>query len=111
MDLINNLKALKKGENIILNITNEQAVKEIAYLALKNDSYESLFKSAIGQHVNSAFDVEKFLNLYTENYILFKQKLQEVAHDTIGSESYTYINQKNIQWEINYNLSLITLYY
>lgn len=111
MQLIEQFKAMNVGENIILRIDNEEAVKEIAYLALKNDSYESLFRSAIeNKTVDCSFDIEKFLTLYSENYIFFKQKLQEVVHSTIGNECYVFAHQNNIQWEINYNLSLITFY-
>lgn len=113
MNLIEQFKALKRGDNLILKINNEEAVKEIAYLALKNDSYESLFKSAIANNdsISPSFDLEKFLTLYTENYALFKQKMQIIVYVLIGEECYEFINSKNIQWEINYNLSIVTFYY
>jgi len=113
MNLIEQFKELKKGDNLILKIDNEEAVKEIAYLSLKNDSYESLFRSAIANNnsISTSFDLEKFLTLYTENYVLLKQKTQIIVYVLVGEECYEYINSKNIQWEINYNFSIVTFYY
>ncbi|MBU5254987.1 hypothetical protein [Tissierella praeacuta] len=110
-NLLNEIKSLKKDENIFLDIDEDMSnLLKITDIKLK--SYENLYISYINNTCERAdkFNLDNFLVRYSDLYIKRQLIMKKIAKEILGCDCYEFIIGNNYNYNINYDLNLLNVF-
>ena len=109
---INNINV---GQKIFIEMS-QKICKNIEFIGFKKISYENLFLSYINKSqelnevVTTSFNLEKFLNLYTELCFNEKEIIKNSVINLIGFNNYVFLIKNKINFEIDLLLNQLVIY-
>lgn len=87
---------LEEGKKVFIALDEEETTG-INFLKMKEESYNNLFTSYINRTTEEAdkFNLQKFLDIYTENSMCIHNLLNSLLEYYVGEELYRYIIENN----------------
>lgn len=112
-NLLNELKNLKKDEQIFVDVS-EDIMERIKLTKLRQKAYENLFESYINNSNEEEalkFNLDKFLDKYTEFFIQTDDMIREEIIKSIGVAAFEYLTKvPNFNYQFDYILNKLIIY-